>query len=126
VVVCSSFIILSPYMGPLLAAFETTTKPWSTAFWVYFAMTALALVLVVAVVRETYYDRSIPAAEQPSLGNRVSSVTGLAQWKSRHLRNSPGQACWRVISVLLKPTVFLICLFYLLVCSSPFSPYPSS
>lgn len=102
-------------MGPLLAAFETNTQPWPTAFWVYFAMTALGLVLSVALLRETYYDRSLPADEQPSLGNRLSSVTGLAQWKSRHLRNSPGQACWRVISVVLKPTVFLACVYYLLV-----------
>jgi hypothetical protein len=102
-------------MGPLLAAFQTTTKPWPTPFWVYFALTTLGLVLTVTLVRETYYDRTIPAAEQPSVGSRVSSVVGLAQWKSRHLRNSPSEACWRVFSVLLKPVVFLICIFYLLV-----------
>lgn len=111
-------------MGPLLAAFETTTQPWPTAFWVYFAMTTLALVLTTALLRETYYDRSLSAAEQPSLGNRISSVTGVAQWKSRHLRNSPGQACWRVISVLLKPTVFMTCVFYLLVRASLLPHHP--
>jgi len=86
---------------------------------VYFALTTLGLVLTVTLLRETYYDRTLPPAEQPSLGNRISSVVGLAQWKSRHLRNSVGQACWRVFSVLLKPVVFLICLFYLLVSSPP-------
>lgn len=32
----SAFIILSPYMGPLFAAFIITTQPWPIAFWVYF------------------------------------------------------------------------------------------
>lgn len=33
----ASFVILSPYMGPLIAAFIITTKPWPIPFWVYFA-----------------------------------------------------------------------------------------
>lgn len=32
----AAFIILSPYMGPLLTAFIITTEPWPIAFWVYF------------------------------------------------------------------------------------------
>lgn len=30
------FIILSPYMGPLLAAFMITSLSWQIPFWVYF------------------------------------------------------------------------------------------
>lgn len=107
-------IVLSPYMGPLLAAFETTTKPWPTPFWVYFALTALGLVLTILFLRETYYDRTLSTPEQPPVGSRIATITGLAQWKSRHLRNTVGEACWRVISVLLKPVIFIICIFYLL------------
>lgn len=33
----AAFIILSPYMGPLLAAFMTATQPWPIPFWVYYA-----------------------------------------------------------------------------------------
>jgi MFS family permease len=32
----AAFIILSPYMGPLFAAFIITTCPWPIPFWVYF------------------------------------------------------------------------------------------
>jgi hypothetical protein len=78
-------------------------------------MTALALVLTTLFLKETYYDRTIPLAEQPPLGSRIGMVTGMTQWKTRHLRNSPSQAAWRVFSVLLKPVVFLICIFYLFV-----------
>lgn len=110
---------MSPYVGPLFAAFITETKHWSVPFWVYFAMNALGMALVVAFLEETYYDRSIPAENQPPRGSRVARLIGTAQWRSRHLRNTFGQACWRTVSVLLKPIVAISCIFYALV-GSPF------
>ncbi|KAK4183721.1 putative permease of the major facilitator superfamily [Podospora australis] len=110
----ASFIVMSPYVGPLFAAFMTETKHWSVPFWVYFAMNALGMALVVAFLEETYYDRSIAAVNQPPKGNRVARLIGTAQWKSRHLRNTFGQACWRTVSVLLKPIVAISCVFYAL------------
>ncbi|KAK4460386.1 putative permease of the major facilitator superfamily [Cladorrhinum samala] len=108
----ASFIVISPYVGPLFAAFMTETLHWSKPFWVYFAMNVLGLILVLAFLEETYYDRTIPADQQPARGNRVSRLIGQSQWKSRHLRNTFAQACWRAISVLLKPVVAVACLFY--------------
>ena len=90
----------------------TETLHWSKPFWVYFAMNVLGLILVLAFLEETYYDRTIPADQQPARGNRVSRLIGQSQWKSRHLRNTFAQACWRAISVLLKPVVAVACLFY--------------
>ena len=118
----AAFFVMSPYMGPLLAAFMLTTQRWPIPFWVYTAMTASAFLLICAFLPESYYDRRIPAAEQPSTGNRLTSLTGIAQWRSRHLRNTFGQACWRTVSVLLKPTVFLSCLYYTLVSLSSAGP----
>ncbi|KAL1841801.1 hypothetical protein VTJ49DRAFT_6554 [Mycothermus thermophilus] len=108
----ASFIIISPYMGPLLTAFMTETQRWPVPFWVFFAMNVLGLALVICFLDETYYDRAIPADEQPARGSRLARLTGAAQWKSRHLRNTFGQACWRTVSVLLKPIVALSCVFY--------------
>lgn len=112
---------MSPYLGPLFAAFMTDTKPWPTPFWLYTALTALALVLMVSFGQETYYDRSIPTDRQPARGNRVSRLTGIAQWRSRHLRNTIGGAVWRVVSVFLKPSNLLAYLFYLLVRETNFN-----
>ncbi|KAK0642869.1 major facilitator superfamily domain-containing protein [Cercophora newfieldiana] len=108
----SSFIIISPYAGPLLTAFMLVTQDWPIPFWVYFAMNVLALFLVAGWLQETYYDRSIPAAEQPAPGNRIGRLVGTAQFKSRHLRNTFGQACWRTVSVLIKPIILISCFFY--------------
>ncbi|ERS98813.1 Major Facilitator Superfamily protein [Sporothrix schenckii 1099-18] len=110
----ASFFIMSPYMGPLLTAFMLTAKPWPVPFWVYTAMTAACFVATTLFLRETYYDRRIAAADQPPPGRRFEQVIGIAQFRSRHLRNSFGQAVWRTISVLLKPTVFLTCFYYML------------
>lgn len=110
----AAFIILSPYMGPLLAAFMTATLSWPIPFWVYFAETSLALILTILFVEETYYDRLIPAASQPPRGSRLENLLGLAQYRSRHLRNSFGQACMRPLRVIIKPTVFLSSLYYML------------
>lgn len=115
----ASFFVISPYMGPLLAAFMLTTKRWPVPFWVYTALTAASFVLVTLFLRETYYDRRIPQSEQPSLGSRAAQLTGVAQFRSRHLRNTFGQAVWRTVSVVLKPNIFLTCFYYVLVSSNP-------
>lgn len=78
-------------------------------------MTALGLVLTALFLKETYYDRTLPSEQQPSTGNRLTSVTGIAQWKSRHLRNTAGQAIMRSLRVIMKPIMVLVCLFYTLV-----------
>ncbi|KAK3386844.1 major facilitator superfamily domain-containing protein [Podospora didyma] len=106
----ASFVVMSPYVGPLLAAFITETKPWPVPFWVYFAMSVLGLVLVIAFLQETYYDRSIPP---PPRGSRIARLTGSAQWKSRHLRNTFPQAVMRTVRVVMKPTIAISCVFYI-------------
>ncbi|KAJ3572940.1 hypothetical protein NPX13_g4880 [Xylaria arbuscula] len=110
----ASFFVLSPYLGPLLAAFQIATKPWPTPFWVYTAETTLAVVLTVLFVEETYYDRRIPQAEQPDRGNRVTSLLGIAQWRSRGRRNTFFQAFMRPVRVISKPTVLISCFYYFL------------
>lgn len=105
---------MSPYMGPLLAAFQVAFKPWPTPFWVYTAETALVLILTAIIVDETYYDRRIPAAQQPPRGSHIARLLGIAQFRSRAQRNSFPQACMRVVKVICKPTILLACAYYLL------------
>ncbi|THX05344.1 MFS general substrate transporter [Aureobasidium pullulans] len=110
----AAFIILSPYMGPLLTAFIITTQKWPIAFWVYFTMNALVLALTVLFVRETYYNRQISPADQPAEGTRLEQLVGISQFRSRHLRNTLGQACMRTIRVFIKPIVLLSVVYYCL------------
>ncbi|KAI0021778.1 major facilitator superfamily domain-containing protein [Xylariomycetidae sp. FL0641] len=108
----AAMFVISPYLGPLLAAFQIAYKPWPTPFWVYTAETALALVLTMLFVRETFYDRRIPPAAQPDKGSPLTSLLGIAQWKSRSTRNTFLQACARPFKALVKPTVMISSLYY--------------
>lgn len=81
-------------------------------------MTSLCLLAIILVGDETYYDRRIPAVERPirkrGIAGHVSRLIGIEQYRNRHLRNTFLQACMRPIHVILKPTVFISCLWYLL------------
>ncbi|KAI1263292.1 MFS general substrate transporter [Xylariaceae sp. FL1019] len=109
-----SFFVLSPYLGPLLAAFQIATQPWPTPFWVYTAETALALVLTVFFVKETYYDRRIPMEQQPPRGTEPQSLLGISQWRTRKRRNTFWQAFMRPVHAISKPTVLISCTYYFL------------
>lgn len=114
----ASFVILSPYFGPLITAFIITTESWRWAFGLYTAMTGLCLIAQIAFGEETFYDRDIPQADRsvprPGMSGRMLRIIGIEQWRSRKQRNSFAQAVSRPFKVLVKPTIFLSTIYYLL------------
>jgi MFS family permease len=109
----SSFVILSPYFGPLLAAFMMTKLEWQWPFGIYTIETGLCLIAVILFMDETYYNRRIPIDEQPKRRSRLLRLIGMEQWKSRHQRSTFPQAVMRLIKVASKPTVILSWFYYL-------------
>ena len=110
----AGLIILSPYLGPLLAAFIITTQAWNWAFAVCAIMTALCLIAIVLLVDETYYDRRIPMASQPPCDSKLMRLTGVSQWRSRALRNSFAGAMLRPWILLSKVPVALASFHYMI------------
>ena len=111
----AAFIILSPYLGPLLAAFMITTQSWTVPFWVYTALVGICVVLTIAFVPETYYNRKVSPHDVPSNGNRILTLTGVHQRRVNLLApNTIWDAILRPLIVLIKPTVFLSCIYYML------------
>ncbi|KAJ5756898.1 uncharacterized protein N7511_007080 [Penicillium nucicola] len=108
-----SCVILSPFFGPLLASFITISLSWRWPFWIYTIMTGLALLGVVLFGEETYYDRRIPASDQPVPQSRWLRLIGVEQWRSRSQRNSLRQAVSRSFVVLRKPIIILTNFYYL-------------
>lgn len=107
-------VLLAPYLGPLITSFMLTKVSWRWVFGLYTILTGLSLIAVVLFSEETYYDKSIPPDEQPKPVSRLSRLVGVEQLKSRRLHNSFGDALMRPIKTLLKPTVFISGVFYLL------------
>lgn len=109
----ASFIILSPYFGPLFAAFIISTQKWQWAFGVYTIETGLCLIAQLVLVDETFYNRKIPADQRPKKGNKWKRLVGLEQWQSRRQRSTFAQAVMRPIRVIAKPIVLLSTVYYL-------------
>ncbi|KAK5161392.1 hypothetical protein LTS14_001188 [Recurvomyces mirabilis] len=116
--VWASFVILSPYFGPLFTAFIISTQKWQIAFAVYTVMTALCLILQIVFGEETFFNRKLPASERPrrtpGVSGKVSRLVGIEQWRSRKQRSTLAQAVARPFQVLVKPTVFIATVYYLL------------
>ena len=108
----SAIIIVSPYLGPLIAAFIITKLSWQWPFWIYTIMTGLCLGGIALFLDETYYDRRIPPDKQPQRKSRILRVIGIEQYRSRHLRNTFTQALMRPIKVIFKPTVFISIIYF--------------
>ena len=111
----SFFIILSPYLGPLITAFIISKYAWPWAFWLLTLMTGLCLIAIATLAQETYYDRSIGLAQQPQPKSRLYRLVGVEQFRTRHLRNSFAEAVMRSVKAISRPTVFISTVYYLLI-----------
>lgn len=110
----SGFIILSPYMGPLLGSFIVNTQIWQWAFGLYAIETGLCLLAIMIFVDETYYDRKTVQPELVPNGPRWQRMLGIQQVRSGYVRNSFKEAVMRPITIICKPVVFLTSFAYLL------------
>lgn len=110
----SGFIVLSPYMGPLLCAFIIDTQIWQWAFGVYSIETGLCLLAIIFFVDETFYDRRAPEPDLIRSGSRWKRMLGIHQIKSGYIRNSFMDAVMRPVVMICKPPVLISTLYYLL------------
>ncbi|CZR62199.1 related to HOL1 protein [Phialocephala subalpina] len=108
----SCFIVVSPYLGPFVASFITWKSTWPWAYWVLTILWAVALILIVGIMDETYYDRKIPQGQQPRRKSRLLRLIGVEQWHSRHQRNTFPQAMSRPAIAITKIPVILVTLYY--------------
>ncbi|KAK9458910.1 major facilitator superfamily domain-containing protein [Lipomyces oligophaga] len=112
--VWSAFYILSPYLGPFAAGFIVNVTTWRWCFGLFTILSGIGLILVTLFVDETFYDRTIPPEKQPARGTRVERVLGIAQWRSRHLRNSFKDAYMRTVKTATRMPVIIGFCYYML------------
>lgn len=109
-----SAVIVSPFFGPLFAAFIIAKESWYWPFIIYTIETALAFILVIFFVEETYYDRRIPPSQRPPRGSRLGRLVGTAQRRAQQPSNTFLEAMARPVKVLSKPVIVLTNVYYLL------------
>ncbi|KAL8928415.1 MAG: hypothetical protein Q9172_000901 [Xanthocarpia lactea] len=106
-------VILSPYLGPLLASFMLTRLSWRWPFWIYTIETAGCLLAVILWGDETFYDRRLPSEKQPRRQSHLLRLIGVEQWRSRHLRNGFGKAIMRALRTISRPVLLLANFYYM-------------
>ncbi|KAM0257904.1 hypothetical protein ACHAPA_011505 [Fusarium lateritium] len=110
--------ITSPYWGPLLANFVIgETLKWQDAFWLGVGVAGISLLLIVAFLDETWYNRDLPTSEQPPRGqgflSRLLRLTGV--WQMQHHSTyfeTAYDAIRRVLLILTKPVILLVLMAY--------------
>ncbi|KAI5917617.1 major facilitator superfamily domain-containing protein [Camillea tinctor] len=112
--------IASPYLGPCLANFVISgTGYWPDVYWMGSGAVALQLLLVLAFVDETWYNRDVPESAQPirhrGFVGRFMRLTGT--WQLQHhttyfLGVLP--VFKRFFTVIMRPTIALVCFAYFL------------
>ena len=105
-------IILSPYLGPLVAAFVVSGTTWRWAFWICTILSGIAFLLVF-LMDETLHDRSISAEKHVPRRSKWQRLLGIEQAKSWHQR-SLFQSLARPVVVFSKIPVLLIVVYYFL------------
>ncbi len=108
--------IASPYLGPCLGNFIIyQTGNWPNVFWLCAGVVTLQIILVLAFIDETWYNRSKHRNEQPAravgVAGRLMRLVGI--WQVRHHKNYFPRA-WETIKrfalIITMPAFFLICL----------------
>ena len=87
---------------------------WYWPFITYTIETALALLLIILLIDETYYDRSIPTSQRPSWGTRFQRLVGIAQRTAKQPSNMFLEAMTRPVKTVCKPVILMTNAFYLM------------
>ncbi|KAL8874295.1 MAG: hypothetical protein Q9174_000335, partial [Haloplaca sp. 1 TL-2023] len=102
-------IILSPYLGPLVASFIVSGTIWRWAFWICTILASIAWLLVF-LLDETLFERNGPAIPRGSYLSRLVGVQQAKSLKHRGLAQSLG----RPVIAITKLPVLIILVYYFL------------
>lgn len=102
-------VILSPYLGPLIASFIVSETDWRWSFWLCTILACIGLLLVF-LLDETLFDRRSPVISRGSYFIRLLGVQQAKGWKRRSLLRSFS----RLLTTITKLPVLTILIYYFL------------
>jgi MFS family permease len=105
-------VILSPFLGPFIVCFIVSHITWRWAYWSLAILNAVAWLLIVLCMDETFYPRSLAQSQVPVRRSRVLRVLGIEQWKTKLIPNTFWQAGMRSWTAITKLPVLLSFLYY--------------
>jgi len=110
----STFIILSPFLGPQFMAAVLQVASWRVGMYLNFGILTLSLLTIIALGEETFYPRHKKPIEIPDIYSapRWQRLLGIQQTKTRYTGNTFIGAGSRTAMTASRIPVILICLFY--------------
>ncbi|RMY69094.1 hypothetical protein D0863_06682 [Hortaea werneckii] len=105
----SGFIIASPYLGPFMASFVVWGLTWRWVYWIYAILNYVGLLLIILFADETFFDRRLPANQQPAWRSRPMRLVGV----ERHGTYNVIESCCRPFVAIFKLPVLIITVFYI-------------
>ncbi|RMZ10337.1 hypothetical protein D0860_03863 [Hortaea werneckii] len=106
----SGFIIASPYLGPFMASFVVWRLTWRWVYWIYAILNYVGLLLIMLFADGTFFDRRLPANQQPAWRSRPLRLVGV----ERHGTYKVVESCCRPFVAIFKLPVLMITVFYFL------------
>ncbi|KAF2721797.1 MFS general substrate transporter [Polychaeton citri CBS 116435] len=106
----SGGVILSPYLGPLTAAFITWRTTWRWAYWVYTMLNGVGIILIVLLGEESYFARDAPPNKRRSWNSRLLRLVGF----EKHTTASALTAVARPAIAISKIPVLMVVIYYFL------------
>ncbi|GAA5855545.1 hypothetical protein JCM9279_005115 [Rhodotorula babjevae] len=108
----------APYAGPFFGGWmvDGLGGEWRPVLWLVFACSATVLTLVVALVDETWYDRSLKVQPERRGGvvGRILDLSGVTAFRERALKPNALPSIMRLVEVFAKPVCWLIFVIYAL------------
>jgi MFS family permease len=105
-------VLVSPFLGPFIACWIVGHSTWRWAFWSLAILNAVAWLLVIFFMDETFYPRHLSPGKYPVRKSRILRVLGIEQWKTNLVPNTFLQAGMRSWTAITKLPVFLACVYY--------------
>jgi MFS family permease len=103
-----------PFLGPFIAAWLIQAVSLRADYGVLAGLHGLSTLLVVVLGDETLYDRANPQKRQTGLVARLELLIGVAGYKARG-RPSPLKVVKDLLVIQIKPQIFFITVFYVMV-----------
>lgn len=108
----ASMFLLAPYFGAQLGNFIVGgIGKWRPVLWMVVAIECFNLVLILLFADETFYDRAIPAEDQPCRNTRLSRLLGIWQIRNHSYYWTIKAAFKRLWNVAKQPVVVLISIY---------------
>ena len=102
--------LVGPWLGPFLAAMILKGVSWRADFGILAALYGFSAILVACIGDETLYDPNNTTLRASGIGGRLSLLLGVTGARATG-RPSMLKILWRIVTLNLRPHVFLISKF---------------